>query len=151
MVYTRYVDDLSFSSKNEITHFYFNTIKNIAFKYNLVFNTNKTKFYALNEIKKVTGLIINKTVDIDKDFYVELDKDILRLKYTIEAIMIADKTNNRLFLKTFKQEIMGKINFIASIEGYNSIEYQNYVAKYNLALQPNEELLVRWTKFSNYI
>lgn len=149
--FSRYVDDLSFSSKNEIGINEFNTIKTIALKHQLKFNETKTKIYNPTDKKTVTGLVINETIDIDQEFYIELENDIKRLKHTIEAIFIADRTNNVGFLKQFKQEIKGKINFIASIEGYNSPEYLNFQTQYDKALQPNENLLIRWTKFSNYM
>lgn len=149
--FSRYVDDLSFSSKNKIGENEFEKIKEIALKHRLKFNETKTKIFNSTDIKTVTGLVINNSVDIEKAFYSELEKDIKRLKHTVEAIYISDRTNNVSFLKQFKQEIMGKINFIATIEGYNSTEYLNYQKQYDKALQPNEDLLVRWTKFSNYM
>ncbi|AMC10200.1 hypothetical protein Lupro_02555 [Lutibacter profundi] len=152
LIFTRFVDDLSFSSKNNLlnqTHF--KQINNIALKYHLNFNPNKTKYFSKTDKKIVTGLVLNNTVDIDKSYYNELDKDINRLQKVIEVHHITGKTQGLAFLKEFKQQIMGKINFISTIEGKNSKQYLTYLNSFHNALEVNNELVNRWTKFSNYI
>lgn len=152
ITFTRFVDDLSFSSKNTpILETHFNQINNIALQYHLKFNPTKTKYFGLLDTKKVTGLVLNQTVDIDKEFYTELNKDLDRLHKVIEVHHITNKTQGLSFLKEFKQQIIGKINFIRTIEGQNSKQYLNYLDKFHNALEVSDNLINRWTKFSNYI
>jgi len=152
ITYTRFVDDLSFSSKNTpILETHFNQINNIALKYHLKFNPSKTKYFGCLDTKKVTGLVLNQTVDIDKAYYTELDKDLDRLQKVIEVHHITNKTQGLAFLTEFKQQIIGKINFIQTIEGQTSKQYLNYLDKFNHALEVSDNLINRWTKFSNYI
>ena len=151
-IYTRFVDDLSFSSKNKpITKTDFNQITAITANYHLNFNPNKTNYFGINDKKTVTGLVLNKTVDIDKEYYLELDKDLNRLHKVMEVHYITNKTQGLSFLKEFKQQIIGKINFIKMIEGSNSKEYLSYIHKFHDALEVSDNLINRWTKFSNYI
>ncbi len=152
ITYTRFVDDLSFSSKNTpITPQFFEQINRIALKYHLKFNTDKTTFFGKNDKKTVTGLVLNKTVDIDPDFYKELNDDIKRLHSIIEVQHITGKTYGLGFVKEFKQQVMGKINFIGMIEGINSPQYNEYQNKFIQAQIVSENLVSRWTKFNNYI
>lgn len=152
ITFTRFVDDLTFSSKKTpFTPILFNQISEISLKHHLIFNTSKTKYYDDKDVKTVTGLVLNDTVDIDNAYYVELEKDIIRLKNVMEVYNITGKVQNITFLKTFKQEIFGKLNFIATIEGRQSKEYLQYLNSYYDALQPSNELVQRWTKFSNYL
>lgn len=150
--FTRYVDDLTLSSNaKQFTAHDFNYISTIALKYQLKFNSSKTIYATTNDVKKVTGLVLNSSVDIDPDYYIELEKDIARLKSVMEVYHITGKVQNITFLKTFKQELFGKINFISTIEGKSSKEYLSYLNWYYKALQPNTDLVQRWTKFSTYI
>lgn len=150
--YTRFVDDLSFSSKSKpINQFHYQQIQNISKTYNLYFGEDKTRFFNPNDTKIVTGLALNQTVAIVPEFYIELQKDINRLKAVIEVNHITGNLQNNRNLRSFKQEIMGKINFINQIEGNQSNEYLQYLNAFYEAQNPTEELSLRWTKFGNYL
>jgi len=150
--FTRFVDDLTFSSNTvQLNKFHYQEVSQIAEKQHLLFNQNKIKYFSKTDVKTVTGLVLNDTVDIDEKYYKELDKDILRLKKVMEVYYITGKVNSINFLKIFKQELMGKINFISTIEGKQSKEYKQYLNAFNSALQPQEDLIARWTQFSNYM
>lgn len=151
-IYTRFVDDLSFSSKTLPIHQSdFQEIKTISSKYNLYFGESKTRFFKPQETKIVTGLALNKTVDIIPEYYQELQKDIQRLRACIEVNCITGNQLKSTHLKKFKQEIVGKINFIAQIEGYQSNEYIDNLNAFYQAQNPPEDLSIRWTKFGNYL
>lgn len=152
ITYTRFVDDLSFSSKNKpITKTHYQQIQNISKSYNLFFGEDKTRFYQPNDAKIVTGLVLDKTVTILPEFYKELQKDINRLKAVVEVNHITGNLQNNRNLRSFKQEIMGKINFINQIEGNQSSEYLQYLNAFYEAQNPPDELSLRWTKFGNYL
>ncbi len=148
ITYTRFVDDLSFSAKNvPITNKHYSEIKTISQKYNLIFGEDKTRFFSPSDTKIVTGLTLNETIDIVPEFYRELDKDIHRLQAVVEVNHISGTTTK---LKTFKQEIMGKIAFIKQIKGENSDAYIHYLNAFYDAQNPIDDLTLRWTKFGNY-
>lgn len=150
-VYTRFVDDLSFSSQQPFDNNFFSEVQEMAEKCGLMFNLGKTKYYGPHDDKVITGLVLRETVDIVDDFYQELEKDLYRLQAVNEVAFITGKGGNPPMLTTFKQEIMGKIAFIAQIEGKNSPEYLRYYDKYFDAENPPEELSMRWMKFGNYL
>ncbi len=149
ITYTRFVDDLSFSTKNiPLTDEHYSEIKTISQKYNLTFGEDKTRFFSSSDTKIITGLMLNETIDIVPEFYQELDKDIRRLQAVMEVNHILGTTTAQL--KIFKQEIMGKIAFIQQIEGSNSDEYIHYLNAFYDAQNPPDDLMLRWTKFGNY-
>jgi len=153
IIYTRFVDDLTFSSKKEITTEQVEQIENIIQKHQLKIERAKTKIYNKNDIKTVTGIIVGKEkLTIDRDYYTELDKDLERLQKSIELNIITGHLNDTYAIKKFKQELMGKINFIAIVLGYENQIYNNYLNKFETASNPPDKdiLSMRWTKFSNY-
>lgn len=150
--YTRFVDDLSFSSNNKITQNHFNEIKQITDKYEFEIDNAKTKWYSPQQDKIVTGLLLKDKVELQNNYLKELDKDLDRLQKTIEVQIITGNLEKPIASKKFKQEVMGKINFIAVVKGYESQQYEKYILKYETAINPpNKDLLsLRWINFNNY-
>ncbi len=151
ITYTRFVDDLSFSSKHKITQQHFHQIKTIAENHQLQIDPDKTKWIGEGQKPTVTGLVLKDRVEIQTDYYKELDMDLDRLQKAIEVHMITGLLYKASAIVKFKQEVMGKINFIAVVMGYDNEYYQSYLDKYENATNPPEDQLsVRWLKFSNY-
>lgn len=150
-IYTRFVDDLAFSSKsNAFSSNDFYEIQKIAAQYHLNFNPKKTKFVGITATKTITGLILKETVDIDDLYYKELNKDIKRLKNIVEVYSITGQSLKNIAIVKFKQEIVGKINFIKTIEGATSQQFNEYLEKFQQALLPKTDLVIRWQNFSSY-
>jgi retron-type reverse transcriptase len=61
LTYTRYADDLTFSSTAYIDRQVVEAIQSILLSGGFVLNTTKTKFMGVNEVKEVTGLVITPT------------------------------------------------------------------------------------------
>ena len=153
ITYTRFVDDLSFSSKQPITPWHFSKIKAITDQYQLKIEPTKTKYYNKNQEKTVTGIVVGKTrVSIALDYYKELDKDIHRLQKVMEVHIITGQIYKQEGIKKYKQQVMGKINFIATVMGYDSEKYTTYMQNYENAINPpnKDQLSIRWVRFSNY-
>ena len=152
IVYTRFVDDLTFSSKTTaIDHEVLEEVKIICASQQFQLNPAKTKFYSPSDTKRVTGLVLNKTIDIEADFYQQLDRDLKRLKHVAEVNLIVNKHKHNEVFSAFKKEVDGQINFIGMIEGYNSPEFFKYRNKLKQAISPKEECLsIRWTNL-NYL
>ena len=67
--YTRYADDLTFSSENRIPAEIVDNIKHILSSSNFVLNDKKTRFMGANQTKEVTGLTLGKDgVALSRDF-----------------------------------------------------------------------------------
>lgn len=151
ITYTRFVDDLSFSSKQTITQQDFREIKAISEKKQLKLKPFKTKWFDKKQEKIITGLVIGEKVNIQKRYFKELDEDLDRLKKAIEVHIITGLTYKAEAIVKFKQEVMGRINFIATVLGYDNEIYQSYLDKFeDFSNPPSDELSIRWLKFSNY-
>jgi len=151
ITFTRFADDMTFSGDHPLTEKHLREITEICHRNRFVLNEEKTVFYGPGQTKKVTGLVLHDTVDIEEAFYSELEEDLKRLKYLVEAgIIVREHADNPILLK-MKREVKGKINFIGMIEGYQSSQYRHYQARLDQALHPdNEQLFMRWTRF-NYL
>jgi len=151
ITYTRFVDDLSFSSKQAITQQHFLEIIKIFERNQLIIEPTKTKWFDKKQTKTVTGLVLGEKVKIQNEYYEELERDLDRLKKAIEVQIITGLLYKAEAIVKFKQEVMGKINFIAVVMGYDNEIYQTYLEKYeNVTNPPDGELSVRWLKFANY-
>jgi RNA-directed DNA polymerase len=152
IIFTRFVDDLTFSSKTialESTHF--EAIQKICSKHGFLFNPSKTKYYDEHQTKKVTGLLLNTTVDIDPNFYKTLDKNLKRLQNLAEVNMMMNNHHQSDLLEDFQQEVDGQINFIGMIEGYDSPEFRKYRKRIKNALKPQKETFsARWVNTSYF-
>jgi len=152
ITYSRFVDDLTFSSKTQIiTEEHFAQIKAICDAHVLRLNPKKTKYFGEADTKKVTKLILRDTVDIDEAFYNELNRDLQRLRHAAEVFMIVNNHHKDETLRKFRQEVEGQINFIGMIEGFKSPIFYKYRKKLAQALKPDAEALsARWTDFGYF-
>ena len=78
LIYTRYIDDLTFSG-NKYPTFFQKKVNNIVRKYGYLLNHKKSQIlYRDNDRQIVTGVCINKKINISKDYKMkiraELDK-----------------------------------------------------------------------------
>jgi len=150
ITYTRFVDDFTFSSSKEaFSAWHLDEIDRICSKYNLKLNDKKTKFSDPDDEKMVTGLVLNKTVDIPAEFYNQLKKDLYRLQGVYEVSILTRQMEHNILLEEFKQVVQGQINFIGMVEGYSSPEYRKYRNLFHHAFEIDDELFTkRWTNFS---
>lgn len=152
ITYTRFVDDLSFSTNEfEFVVEHFQEIDAICKQNGYLINPEKIKYFGKDSLKKVTGLLIRETVDIEDAFYLQLEQDLNRMKHLVEVILINRGVLMNEEVRMFKQEIEGQINFIGMIEGFNSPIFNQYRQKLKAAMNPPDEVLsVRWTNY-NYL
>lgn len=150
IMYTRFVDDLTFSSKDVVlTKKHFLAINTICLNHKLKLNETKTVFFNEKDTKLVTGLLLSDTIDIHPDFYNSLEKNITRLKHLFEASVLTNKIENNSLLKKFRQIVSGQLNFIRTVEGHNSDIYKSYKEKYLIAQQVDlDKLSENWLNFT---
>jgi RNA-directed DNA polymerase len=146
--YTRYADDMSFSSKREITGEMTKEIEQYCQIYSLHFNPEKFKLYGPKDEKEITGLIVNKDrVGLKPAFIQELEKDIQKLE-DINTLIYQYKGQPSKWVDKFKQQIEGKINFVSYIKGERDISPQQLYRKYDNAQNPDIEFLAySWDDF----
>lgn len=147
--FTRYADDLSFSSWNAITEKHIEDIFRIIRQSGFTVNEKKVILYGENDQKEVTGLILGERVMLPAHFVPALEKELAELENVIQI----QNRNGELYTEwvdTFKQRIKGKLNFIAYINGKQHEDYQRLNADFNNATQPppNEFGAYSWFDFN---
>ena len=153
ITYTRFVDDLSFSSKMPLhpNNGFLKQVKNICKAHHLEINEQKINYYPRESVKVITGLLLDDPIGIPNEFYVELKKDMQRLKHFIEIQQITGVPYKTQMMNAFKKQIEGQLNFIGMIEGYQSNEYLNHYQSYTDAQRIDDEIFYkRWTHFSYF-
>lgn len=136
--FTRYVDDLSFSSELPITSEHFCMIEEILHCHQMPVNYNKVKSYGKDDTKIVTGLELGQSVKIPDIFLKEIDNDIRRLKHTLELNQKCCDRDSVQWTNKLKQALQGKINFVGLIYGYESPEYQKKMIRFEEAQKAEE-------------
>ncbi|MDH1700562.1 retron Ec67 family RNA-directed DNA polymerase/endonuclease [Comamonas terrigena] len=143
--YTRYVDDLSFSSNDKkIESIFLNTlngeihasleftriIQNCGFE----INHKKTRISRKEDRQEVTGIVVNKRINVQND-YRKYVRAMVHNYITIGNFHIPDPIKNRILNKYSKKEsptkiLQGMLGYIDHIDLYSEYleksQYQNF-------------------------
>lgn len=125
-VFTRFVDDLSFSSNMKITQTHLEQINEILLSHRFRPDPAKIKFYGTDDIKEVTGLIIGKTITVPDEYLVEFANDIKRFR--VMHRLACQHPDSRVFewLEKLKQVLNGRLAFLKMIHGGNNETYIHF-------------------------
>ena len=137
LYYTRYADDLTFSSNQDIAKIVFanypksldlsDELQEIFNNSRFIVNSKKTKYYAYYRRQEVTGIIVNKKLNIAKEKRKEL-RLLLYLCKKFGVISTAkryfEKNKIRVYYscdkeieKKFSKIMYGKINYFVNVKG----------------------------------
>lgn len=150
---TRFVDDISVSSKSHEIHLgHFLQLAALFKRFGFFINADKTRYYGEDDAKVVTGLRLGRnSVNVLPEFLQTLDADLLRLKSVVEVDVLTGRLPQAGMIKKFKQEVMGKINFLSQVNGKESIVYHEYLNRFEEAIAtPPDVFSARWVHF-NYL
>lgn len=117
ITYTRYVDDLSFSSKKPITQNNFDQILQILQEFQFKIDQKKTKWYGKDDPKEITGLIVGKTIEIPDEFIKEFEKLLNKLKEVCDCSRELPDMQVYEWIDKMKKMMQGRLAFICSIYG----------------------------------
>jgi|GEM_PF-1102053 len=127
--FTRYADDLTFSSNEKISDKIILQIKDLICRNG--FNINKKKLHLKSSHRKqtVTGLVVNEKVNVDRKRLKNIRAMLHDLtKNGLEAATqrhfnlrsLSDEKQRQLFINRLK----GYINFVGQVRGHDDIIYQ---------------------------
>ena len=141
--YTRYADDITFSfskrpTKNQVYRFNNNVVQasekldQIVIDNGFILNNEKTRIDFSDERQVVTGLKVNKKVNVDRRY-------IRTTRAMVHALSFDVKKANEKFQESFGDDtgkklencVAGRINFIGMIKGLESSTYQSLASKFN--------------------
>lgn len=138
ITYTRYADDLTFSSSVPITPEDEQIIRDTITHHDFVINEEKVKRSGAGEPKSITGLKVTETeVTLPENYLPLLADEIARLK-TVMAVEGRYRTGmSHRKLELFKQELTGKINFASMVLGDTHEKVIGIQEKYEEAIDPD--------------
>jgi RNA-directed DNA polymerase len=139
ITFTRYADDFTFSSKKTLSYKDIQYLLSIIHHYGFIENTDKVKLLQSDDIKIVTGIrVLNERLELPEHYIEQINIEIQRLK-TVLAIENRYHTGISFKkLNLLKQEITGKINFVAQILGNKDEHAQQLEDNYLDAIQPKD-------------
>lgn len=148
--YTRYADDLVFSSKQIMTQAHLEAIFETIQPFGLTIKSSKTKLWGPSDIKIVTGIVItDKGLELEKSYLDKLKDEIVHYFKAKELISMYDAIQIKK-LNKHEQKIEGHIQYIGSIYGKGSAVYLDYVKLYERSKNTNQFKKVSWLDFNNY-
>lgn len=112
ITYTRYADDITFSSNKKLEDFLpilESIIENMGFK----INRKKTRIQHKNMRQTVTGLVVNKKVSVPRSYIRELNLEIYYCKkFGVSGHLI----KKDIFYSNYKHYLYGKAYFIKMVD-----------------------------------
>lgn len=166
--YSRYADDLSFSShKDEFPHGIAYTdlkgvhigkeLNDILEKNNFSVNENKTRLYDYHKRQEVTGLVVNQFVNIKREYIKKIRAILHHCRKDgiyeaakvyiekdspnskyLEMIKNESEENREKIMKWFKAVLKGKIGYIGCVRGKGDYIFLKYAKELNEIF--NEEI-----------
>jgi RNA-directed DNA polymerase len=123
--YTRFIDDLTFSSKNSFTTEQTSEIRAIIGVENLFINDEKWSATTIDEQPEITGLVLmGSRVDIKPSYVKQLGADITLYRKLLKCEHLHKKA---LFsapvLRHFKLHLQGQLSFMRYIRGKMDVAY----------------------------
>ena len=136
--YTRYADDMSFSSNKAFPDYYRERITTVVHGADYSFNQTKFKLMSPDEVKTVTGLVLNADkVALPDGFLTLLKADINRLDKVMEVQNRYAKRSQ--WVNDFIEKTEGKLTFAAFILGEMSQTTLDLRMAFNEALSPPKD------------
>jgi len=132
--YSRYVDDLSFSSNQPISLTQYYGFQDIIGKKGFTINMEKIKWMNEPDEKIVTGLILKEKPEVSPEFIADLETNIERYKHVLEFSAVAKRKNQDEWTQQFREYFLGKLRFLQMVYGYqhpvvkriNKLYYEAY-------------------------
>ncbi|MDX2246828.1 MAG: reverse transcriptase family protein [Bacteroidia bacterium] len=147
--YTRFADDMSFSSQEEMMPGDLDKIRLIVEEQGLVFNPQKIHLYGPGDEKTVTGLVLDDVVRLPAEYFTQMENEIQKLANILSVKDKAVKSGN--WLENYKQQVEGMITFAAFVSGDNHPGVQKAEAQMMEALYPKDDYeSVSWLNFGYF-
>ncbi|WP_198913900.1 reverse transcriptase family protein [Tenacibaculum finnmarkense] len=158
--YTRYADDITFSSQHNVYNkedFQKELKRIIENNQNLLINHKKTRLQKRGYKQEVTGLVVNDKVNVRKRYVKQVDKYLyLWEKYSFEKakqIFIREYPQEKAHLRNYKPNLTnvlrGKLDFLKMVKGAEDSTYLKLKKRFDKLTgkqNPINEILDIWEK-----
>lgn len=142
--YTRYADDLTFSSDAMISSETINGLRDIITKRGFTLNEKKFRLISSKGKQVVTGLVVNKKVNVDRK-YIRRLRAMLHSWEKMGVELAAAKhfkatSLNSEDVSKFICRLQGQISFVGQVRGTDDNLYKKLNAAFASTLSSNEHL-----------
>ncbi len=128
LTYTRYADDLTFSSKLNIDESVVQQITSIIVSESFRVNEKKTRIFSSKRRQSVTGLKVNEKVNVDRKFI----RSIRAMLHNWEKKGLHWAAQVNLSENHFLNHLNGKLMFLRMVRGKDDTIYRRLNEKYSL-------------------
>lgn len=151
-VYTRYADDMSFSSREDISALQLGQIAQIIESWDFALNEEKKKYYGPGHPgKSVTGLIVaGDHVTLPDEYLPTLEAAIAHLSKVVDAqfLTASGRSKNSTWVEDLRRGVYGKLEFAQHILGDDHAWLNRLHGAYYDAVRPPEEYgALSWLEF----
>lgn len=141
--YTRYADDLTFSSFLKITDQVIEGIKSIISLNGFQVNPKKQRLLSNRGQQKVTGLIVNEKVNVDRKYIRRIRAMIYSMQnmgYELAAAKHYQLTKiDPMYTAKFIYKLKGQIEYVGQVRGKNDNIYKKFLDQFRSSLDLNNE------------
>ncbi len=133
ITFTRYADDMSFSSDSPFNNVIIDALKSIIEKHGFQENPMKTRLSGANRKQTVTGLVVNQKVNVDRKFIRKVRAmmyDCKRNGLLLAAIThfgVPQRINEKQLNEKFRLRLLGYIDFIGQVRGKKDSLYLKFL------------------------
>ncbi len=137
LIYTRYADDMTFSSDKKADAQAFNVLKGIIEQHGFKINERKLKFYGPQDPKIITGLLVTDKVTLEPEYLPKLKEEIQRLRGVMHSQNEQGHFSTR-WVEQYKRQIRGRLNFAGFVLKRRNDAYLALKDAYYKAIHPPE-------------
>jgi len=150
-VYSRYADDMSFSTRDELTWDDYTLVQRVAKQHNFVFNPAKANLYGPGDSKIITGLLLGlHDVELPMEFIPQLADDIKQLAGAVKVQFRVNPRGSRT-IDRFRRSVEGKLRFAGRIMGNKHPAVAKIWKDYRLAIKtPDANEARSWLDFDYF-
>lgn len=157
--YSRYADDISFSSQTNIfiKEKFLNKLQQVIDGQKLILNPEKTRIQKTGFRQEVTGLTVNTKVNVKSHYIKQLRMwlyfwekyDYKKAESIFKKDYLEDKGHVKKGIPSFAYVLMGKLEYLKMVKGQNDPTYLKLRGRFDKLLSKNsleERLLIIWEK-----
>lgn len=145
--FTRFADDLCFSSAEEITPYLTEQILLHIQSLDWTVNKEKTSLLRPDQDKEVTGLIVgSERIYLSPDFLKTLKAEVKRYAIVYEAAVISGRPHSR-WIQRYKEKIEGMIRFAAEADERPEASWRREATKFDRSPKFSDQEVLSWRDF----
>lgn len=140
--YSRYADDITFSTNEQISQNLVSDIRNIIQKNNFTLNDKKIRLKSSGQKQTVTGITVNKKINVDRKLLKKIRAMLHDLTHngldsaSKNHFQIKSKTTSQLHSR-FISRLGGYIDFVGQVRGKSDTVYLRFKNEFDIFLENN--------------